>query len=386
MLKKVNQIINRLSLEHQLGPAKADFLAQINLSTFDNIKKLALILLFYHGVMFAVDYMNYHSGLWDSNPGYRYLFYSHVAMIIIVFSFFVPLLLNRFVWRQPLLPWHPILTKSTIFAIVIWCACVSSIDQLIHDQITVFILAIFGAATFCSLTNFSSLVIFGIPSIVFFVGITWLQADHDILQGYYINGPILIVLGWVISRILFYGKVKEYKNLKVIEHQNAMLEKMSIEDSLTGLHNRRYLNVVMDKCLAIAERFGQRLTFAVADIDRFKTINDKFSHQVGDAVLKEIASIFKENIRKIDTVVRYGGEEFIFVLDRATLEDAARLCDKIRNRVGSHDWDRIAPGLKVTISFGLAEVNQHHSFEEIFREADKKLYEAKRGGRNQVQY
>jgi diguanylate cyclase (GGDEF)-like protein len=274
----------------------------------------------------------------------------------------------------------------TILAVFIWCAAVSSIDQLIHDQITVFILGIFGAATFCLLTNYISLIIYAIASVVFFVGITWLQPDPDILQGHYINGAILVVLGWAMSRVIFYNRAKDFANLRVIERQNALLERMSIEDHLTGLHNRRYLQAFMEKCLASAERFGQHLTFAIADIDRFKAVNDEFSHQAGDAVLKTIARIFKQNIRKTDDVSRYGGEEFIFVLDRASLSDAARLCEKIRDLVERYDWDRIAPGLRVTISFGLAEVNSHQSFDEIFRDADQKLYEAKKGGRNQVKY
>ena len=386
MINRLNQLLNRFSLAHQLGDAKADFLQQINLSTFENIKKLVFILLIYHAVMFAVDYMNYQSGLWGLKPGYAYLFYSHVAIFLVLAAFVGILFINRYIMGHPVFPGYNWLTKTTILAVFIWCAAVSSIDQLIHDQITVFILGIFGAATFCLLTSYISLIIYGIASLVFFAGITWLQADADILQGHYINGVILVVLGWAVSRIIFYNKVKEFSNLRVIERQNTMLERMSIEDHLTGLHNRRYLQAVMEKCLAGAERFGQHLTFAIADIDRFKAVNDEFSHQTGDAVLKTIARIFKQNIRKTDDVSRYGGEEFIFILDRAGLSDAARLCEKIRKRVESYDWDRIAPGLRVTISFGLAEVNSHHTFDDIFRDADQKLYEAKKAGRNQVQY
>ncbi len=371
-------------MDHRLGAAKKDFLEQVNLSTFFNIKKLVFILMTCHLPILAVDYANYRSGLWNVTPGYQYLCYAHFAFIGLAVIFFIPLLINRYFLRHPVFPWYHLLTRITAFVIFIWCAGVSSIDQLIHGQITVYILCIFCATAFFNLPNLSSLIFYTIPSVIFFAGITWLQPNSAILQGHYLNGSVLVVLGWVIGRMIFYGKVTEFKNRRLIEHQNTMLEKMSVEDSLTGLHNRRYLGMLMQRCLAVVERYGTPLIFAIGDIDRFKNINDDFSHQVGDAVLKEITRIFTENIRKTDELARYGGDEFIFIFTRVTLSDAVQRCERIRTLVQSHDWNRIAPGLTVTLSFGLAEIKSGQTFDDVFRKADENLYTAKKSGRNQI--
>lgn len=384
MMKKLFQQIRTYSLDHQLGDAKGEFLEYIRLSTFSNVKKLIFVLMVFHLLILPVDYINYKSELWVSTPGYQYLCYAHLAFIVLAVIFFIPLLISRYLLGLSAFPWYYPLTQFTVFVIFIWCAGVSSIDQLIHGQITAYILCIFCATAFFNLPNPSSLIFYAIPSLVFFAGVTWLQTDRAVLQGHYINGSVLVVLGWIIGRMIFYGKVTEFKNRKLIEHQNNMLEKMSVEDSLTGLHNRRYLEALMQRCLAVAERYGTPLIFAICDIDRFKNINDDFSHQIGDSVLRMIAGIFKHNTRKTDEIARYGGDEFIFIFTRVTLSDAAGRCERIRQLVESHNWNTIAPGLKITISFGLAEIKSQKTFDEIFPDADSKLYAAKKKGRNQV--
>ncbi|PYP84461.1 MAG: hypothetical protein DMF61_19845 [Blastocatellia bacterium AA13] len=171
-----------------------------------------------------------------------------------------------------------------------------------------------------------------------------------------------------------------------LQQQAEELERKTYEDSLTGLFNRRYLDLRLPLEFERGRRFGHALTVALADLDFFKKVNDRFSHQTGDQVLKAIAGIFKSNCRAIDIVVRYGGEEFVLVLVETPLSKAAALCERIRNSVARYDWKSIQSGLSLTVSFGLAGNLRLGASEKLLAAADAKLYEAKQGGRNQVRW
>lgn len=174
--------------------------------------------------------------------------------------------------------------------------------------------------------------------------------------------------------------------LDQLKVQTHTLEKQTREDSLTGLYNRRYLDFLLSHEFERARRYNTALSVAIADIDHFKRINDDFSHQVGDTVLKTISNIFTQNSRVIDTVARYGGEEFVFFFPQTPLTKAVIAADKIRKAVEIHDWSKIHPDLKVTISIGISADLHVSSHEKMISAADEKLYEAKRYGRNQVRY
>lgn len=162
------------------------------------------------------------------------------------------------------------------------------------------------------------------------------------------------------------------------------LQRLSVEDSLTGLCNRRYFDRRLGSECERAWRYGSPLSVAFADLDGFKAINDRFSHAVGDAVLKTFSHLLRTLLRQSDVVARYGGDEFA-ILFPATPRDAARVaCEKIRQQVQAHPWAEIAPGLSVTISIGLTDDLSTSSPAQFLATADRLLYAAKREGRNQV--
>ncbi len=161
-------------------------------------------------------------------------------------------------------------------------------------------------------------------------------------------------------------------------------ERLSKEDGLTGLNNRRELDRILAHEFARAARNGRPLSVALADLDFFKKINDLHSHAVGDDVLREVASILKAGCRNIDMVGRYGGEEFVLVLPEADHEVALQICERLRVAIESFDWASRSPGLKVTMSFGLATLSSESSYERLLALADGRLYDAKAGGRNRV--
>jgi diguanylate cyclase (GGDEF)-like protein len=164
----------------------------------------------------------------------------------------------------------------------------------------------------------------------------------------------------------------------------AQLEKQNQEDGLTKLFNRRYFDDRLSEEYRRASRHPRRISVALADIDLFKRINDRFSHAVGDETLKAIACILRGSCRDTDVVARYGGEEFVILLLETDVTSAYGVCEKVRMAVETYDWTTIHPDLKVTISIGVSDDLQMESPEKLLAAADVKLYEAKSGGRNQV--
>jgi diguanylate cyclase (GGDEF)-like protein len=171
--------------------------------------------------------------------------------------------------------------------------------------------------------------------------------------------------------------------VQVADAANAY-ERLSKEDSLTGLGNRRELDRILAHEFERAVRNVRPLTVALADLDFFKKINDHYSHAVGDDVLREVANILKVGCRSIDMVGRYGGEEFVLVLPEADREVARQICERLRAAIEGFDWTSKYPGLKVTMSFGLTTLSNESSYERLLALADGRLYDAKAGGRNRV--
>lgn len=140
----------------------------------------------------------------------------------------------------------------------------------------------------------------------------------------------------------------------------------------------------MDEEFERSRRYGSVFSVAIADLDHFKRVNDTYTHAVGDEVLTKVARIFRSTLRTPDLVARYGGEEFLFVFPESTLEDARRACEKIREAVGAYSWDEQQSGLHVTTSIGVASSREAESATALIAAADRRLYEAKRAGRNCV--
>jgi diguanylate cyclase (GGDEF)-like protein len=161
--------------------------------------------------------------------------------------------------------------------------------------------------------------------------------------------------------------------------------RMTIVDGLTQAHNKRFLLEQMDKEMSRARRYGRPLVLVMFDLDHFKRINDTAGHLAGDYVLREVATLVRGRIRRDEIFARYGGEEFSILLPETELAGAVRLAEEIRALIASHVFAFEGERIPVTISMGVALMTEQTPEAESFIEsADKKLYEAKRSGRNRV--
>ncbi|HVE69955.1 MAG TPA: diguanylate cyclase [Thermoanaerobaculia bacterium] len=174
---------------------------------------------------------------------------------------------------------------------------------------------------------------------------------------------------------------------KELLETNKRLELLSITDGLTKLHNHRYFQDELARAFEESQRYQRPLSLAMIDIDFFKKINDTYGHAIGDVVLKCAAKMFRHSVRSTDLVARYGGEEFAVMMPETTLQDGIAFAEKIRAMVESTPFETQSGPVTATVSLGVASVphSRIHSAKELIVAADKALYRAKRGGRNQVQ-
>lgn len=167
-----------------------------------------------------------------------------------------------------------------------------------------------------------------------------------------------------------------------LSEKNQELERIVITDRLTGLYNRLRLDQMQEKEIAYAERYGIGFSLLLLDIDKFKSINDRYGHHVGDSVLIAIAGVLSDNIRKTDTLGRWGGEEFMIICPNTSFESAMAMAENIRQKVAEHEYDIV--GAK-TISIGVASYRNGDTILALMERADAALYRAKAGGRNRVE-
>ncbi len=170
---------------------------------------------------------------------------------------------------------------------------------------------------------------------------------------------------------------------------HLMLRNMAVKDGLTRIYNKRYFNEVLDKEYDYNRRNCVGLAVIMFDIDRFKEVNDTWGHPAGDFILKQLAQLIEREARGYDVFARYGGEEFVFLLRGAPLEAAISLAERVRSQVEDHVFHYDDLDLKVTVSLGVTWWGGDDSVikpEELVEAADRRLYEAKRDGRNCIRH
>ena len=172
-----------------------------------------------------------------------------------------------------------------------------------------------------------------------------------------------------------------------LRHSVTQTIELAVTDGLTGLHNRRYLDSHLKMLFTRAQARGKSLSVCITDIDRFKQVNDTYGHDAGDEVLKEFATRVRSTVRGADLACRYGGEEFVVVMPDTAPDVAALIAERLRSIIESRPFVLKGAGLSldITASMGIATACRGvQTPEQLLKQADLALYQAKRDGRNRV--
>ena len=178
---------------------------------------------------------------------------------------------------------------------------------------------------------------------------------------------------WLISAWLMFA----------VSQQSRRLKDLAVTDPLTGAYNRRYFEEQISQSLEVWGRCKRPSTLVLLDIDHFKEVNDRFGHGVGDEALKLLVNLISSRIRGVDTLCRYGGEEFAVLLSETSARHGIRLADELRQRVQESE---LLPEGQLTVSAGVCDISAAADAQDWLRQADEALYRAKIAGRNRVEH
>jgi len=207
--------------------------------------------------------------------------------------------------------------------------------------------------------------------------------------------PLLIGqrnIGYLVANSI---KESDREKISILAHQFMLgikrahlyekVQELAITDSLTGIFKRRYYLERLNEEIERSKRFNLNFSFLMIDVDHFKEQNDHYGHLVGDAIIKEVSRVIKENIRQIDLLGRYGGEEFSIILTETAKEEAKFVAERIRQAIEDRRIRVYDEDLKVTISIGMSSYpSDAVDADALIEKADQALYEAKNAGRNRV--
>lgn len=176
--------------------------------------------------------------------------------------------------------------------------------------------------------------------------------------------------------------VVSFTDITELKEKSNLLEYQATHDQLTGLFNRQKFNQIFLKEIKRDKRYDNALSLIIFDIDDFKSFNDDFGHNIGDEVLKIISKIVLKSVREHDTIVRWGGEEFLVLLPQTEIKGAVNVAEKIRHSIEEFESSDIPR--QITASFGVTKLQQDDDENSVIKKADEALYTAKRNGKNLV--
>ncbi|MEX0956282.1 MAG: GGDEF domain-containing protein [Rhizobiaceae bacterium] len=194
-----------------------------------------------------------------------------------------------------------------------------------------------------------------------------------------------ILIPLILAPPFFYFLLSKLRELAIAHHELMII---STTDSLTDCFNRRAFTALVDRCLdrMLKQPPPPQGALLVIDVDHFKSVNDSFGHDIGDQALRLIADAIRAAVRDNDAVGRIGGEEFAVFLPRVNYLQAEDMAERVRNAVANARFSPAGKPYGLSISIGGATFERASSFSELYRQADTRLYDAKRNGRNRVEF
>ena len=278
---------------------------------------------------------------------------------------------------------------------LLFAVAIASADQLVTVNTTPYVLI-------CLLIGMLSLVrpVFALPLFMGFYALLYYtlsltQVDPAHLEQARGSTRDATLMSMVVSVLIWRQYVTTFlmqreinlSHQSLLSHQAELVYTAS-RDYLTGLFNRREFMRLAEQEINRARRYRTMTHIIVVDLDNFKRVNDRYGHPTGDEVLAKTAAILKSEVRSTDTVGRLGGEEFILLLPNCSTQDALAVAEKLRLGIGSKPLSAGGADISVTASFGVAglEVGHKEGMEKLYIAADRAMYEAKRLGRNRIEY
>ena len=278
--------------------------------------------------------------------------------------------------------WHSVSLMTIIDMVVIFLTFLALYDfyanRHLLKRLKVFsglALVVGGLITIASLYFLDILAMYLFPLMMSMEKSTKFMEDLHLNYNWIITTSGITLL--VIS-VLFLNRVIFPKILKLEDDLKILVS----TDSLTKVYNRAKYDEIMGRERERTKRYNRFLSLVMFDIDVFKKINDTYGHLNGDIVLKNIVALVKEEVRKIDYLIRWGGDEFILILPETNLEGAKGLAERIRNSIADQKFENMEG---VTVSLGITQFSKDDTDDTLMKRADEALYKAKMNGGNRVE-
>lgn len=341
----------------------------------------------------------------ESHPGHLYRNYLYIVLLIVQAAYLLLSIIDAPKSPGGIKTFHKVITFGEALFFLTWAAALSSVDQLIHGDITAYLMGCFAVAVVVRLSPLQFFIGYGSSLVVFLIGVSTFQSNPDRLTAHFINGSILVLMAFITSilmyRVLLRGflyrttvkQQKEEMELRVrertadlalaneelrieIAEREAAEEKMtyfSMHDPLTGLYNRTYFEQEMQR---LGAEWHSNVGLIMCDVDGLKLINDSMGHDKGDTLLIATANLIKSCFRSSDIVARVGGDEFAVLLPNASqvmLEEAYQ-----RLQDNTVTLNQSLEGVPLSLSIGFAfRTNPSTSLSELYVEADNNMYREK---------
>ena len=393
MFKKLDQPMLKTS----------DFMRERNIKNAAHGKVLAVGVLIFEVVFMIIAILSRANGV---SPSFNYNFYMVMYISLIAVSSVFYGLLKRYNPNEASEAYQRKFYRLTVgfgYVFILWGMLVSFADQGLYSNLNALFINLIAIASFLYIAPRNSLIMFASEAVIFFIFISKFQSSMDILLGHYINSTVLFVFVWLASFLSYNIFTSNYLNKSQLQVQLDVnseineqlqdvvykLEALVIEDSLTGLPNRRGLDKFLRNIVSVYKTEPTTISFLMIDIDYFKQYNDSYTHMAGDDTLKQISGKLKEFVTSLnDYVIRFGGEEFLFINVSKSKEEMMVIAECMRREVEALKIEHITSECSsyVTISIGLVTETSGNIewINQQISAADKALYKAKELGRNQV--
>lgn len=337
-----------------------------------NLKRIFIVCIVYISIE-SIALILSVTGLYDFNIG----IYEVTAIVFHVFFLLIVIKRKRNMIEQ--VKQNVVLVYVYITIIVAWSVTLTALIHTEESDITLMgiVLVVCSALFIIKPKRLKRILL---ANYIFYMSLVFISFDSQIdKNSMWFKGLLFFVLAYIISKVHY----KDCTDLNVLSDQlddsNHSLSDQANIDSLSGLYNNAYIYHHLENILNDHE-MKESLSVLMMDIDNFKAINDEYGHLFGDTVIKSIAKELKDSTEDKDIIGRYGGEEFILILNQAKIEDTIYVAEVIRGNIENMTFKYPA---KVTISIGIAFYNGE-SARELIKKADDQLYRAKSLGKNRV--